>query len=300
MLVRNLVLTLCLLALPWLTGCGTTQQSFDSPQAAVTALEHAVAADDRDQFRQLLGPRSDELKSGDAEQDRGDFVAFAYKLNEKTQIQTVSDTEALLLVGSEAWPFPVPIVKSDGRWRFDTDAGIDELTTRRIGADELAIIDAANAFIDAEAQYQSEDRNGDGVREFTPRLMSTPGTRDGLYWDTGENEQPSPLGPVMAMAMTRTDAAGNTFPFYGYFFKALTRQGPDAPGGAMDYAENGRLTKGIAAVAFPAEYGRTGIMTFIFSIDGEIYQRDLGAATASVVAALDTFNPGEGWVRVGN
>jgi len=293
---RNTVLALCALVTAALGGCNSGQRTFDSPQAAVGALEQAVASGDRSEMRRVLGPRVDELKSGDAEQDRADFVAFASKLQQQSRLENVNEDEAVLLVGREEWLFPVPMVRADGTWRFDTDAGIYELTTRRIGANELAIIDACYAFIDAEAEYGAQARDGSGVNQYTAKLWSTPGTQDGLYWATAENEPPSPIGPVMAAAISGNGA--DSYPFYGYFFKPLLKQGPNAVGGAMEYAENGRLVKGIAGVAFPAEYGTSGIMTFIFSMDGVVYQRDLGAQTPSIVGAMDSFDPGEGWTPV--
>lgn len=293
---RNTVLALGALLIGALGGCNSGQRTFDSPQAAVGALEQAVATGDRAELRGVLGPRTDELKSGDAEQDRADFVAFASKLQQQSRIENVNEDEAVLLVGQEEWLFPVPMVRADGVWRFDTDAGIYELTTRRIGANELAIIDACYAFIDAEVEYGSQPRDASGVNQYTAKLWSAPGTRDGLYWETAENETPSPIGPVMAAAVSGNGA--DSYPFYGYFFKPLLKQGPNAVGGAMEYAENGRLVKGIAGVAFPAEYGTSGIMTFIFSMDGVVYQRDLGAQTPSIVGAMDSFDPGEGWTPV--
>lgn len=293
---RNTVLALGALVTAALGGCNTAQQTFESPQAAVSALEQAVASGDRAEMRSVLGPRTDELKSGNAEQDRADFVAFASKLKEQSRIENVNDDQALVLVGQEAWPFPVPLVRADGKWRFDTDAGIDELTTRRIGANELAIIDACYSFIEAEEEYGSQPRDASGVNQYTAKLWSTPGTQDGLYWETDENQTPSPIGPVMAAAVSGNGA--DSYPFYGYFFRALLKQGPSAVGGKMDYSENGRLVKGIAGVAFPAEYGQSGIMTFIFSMDGVVYQRDLGPETASIARAMETFDPSEGWTPV--
>lgn len=292
---RNAVLVLGLIGAV-LGGCSSPQRTFESPQAAVTALESAVASDNRGQMREVLGPRMSELGSGDEAQDRADFVAFASKLKEQSRIDNVSDDRAIVLIGSESWPFPVPLVRAEGVWKFDTDAGIDELTTRRIGANELAIIDACYAFIEAEEEYGSQPRDGSGVNQYTARLWSTPGTQDGLYWATGENETPSPIGPVMAAAVSGNGA--NSYPFYGYFFRPLLRQGEAAPGGAMNYSEDGRLVRGIAGVAFPAEYGKTGIMTFIFSMDGVVYQRDLGENTSSIAKSMQEFDPVEGWTPV--
>lgn len=287
-----------------LGGCAT-QQSFDSPEAATEALNRAVQSNERSQLVEVLGPRVDELKSGDAVQDRGDFAAFAYKLNQKTQFQPESDDRTILLVGEEAWAFPAPLVQSNGRWSFDTAAGIDEMTTRRIGANELAVIEAVDDLVDAEYAYRAIDAaaSGAGTGAFAGRFLSSPGTRDGLYWETGENESPSPIGPVMAASIVGPEGAGAAQPFYGYFFRILTSQSAAAPGGAMDYREegrpDGRLVNGFAAVAFPAEYGRSGIMTFITSMDGVLYQRDLGPQTDSIARAMTEFNPDENWTVVG-
>jgi hypothetical protein len=296
--IRIPLLTSLLLAALWLGACGVKQRSFDSPEAAVVALQIAVADDNRDELRALFGPRSDELRSGDPEQDRSDFIAFSSKLAENASLQPALNNQMIILVGSEEWPFPVPLVSDRGRWRFDTDAGVEQLTDRRIGENELATIDALRAFVNAERKYQSLLRSADGVPAYSAHLLSTPGERDGLFWETGESEDPSPIGPVMAMAVARTSDHEAAEPYYGYLYKVLTRQGPSALGGAMDYYDNGRLTRGTAAAAFPAEHGRTGIMTFIVSMEGTIYQRDLGPETGARVAAMDTFDPGDGWARV--
>lgn len=298
MLSRFSLFPLVLLFAAALAGCRSAPESFASPQDAVDALHQAVASDDQSRLRAILGPRMDELKSGDQAQDRADFVAFASKLGERTQIQPAGDNEAILLIGAEAWPFPAPLVQEGGRWSFDTDAGITELNNRRIGADELAIIDACYAYIDAQAEYHAINWNDGGPPSYAAHLASSPGTRDGLYWPTAEGDPPSPLGPVMAAAMPSEAPGDPPSPFYGYIFLPLSRQGASAPGGAMDYVQDGRLIRGFAAAAFPAEYGRSGIMTFIFSADGVVYQRDLGPQTAAIVAAMTEFNPDEGWEPV--
>lgn len=290
------LMALAIVAMSALVGCSSSPREFETPEAAVAALDEAVSAKSEARLRDVLGSRVGELRSGDAEQDRADFAAFAAKLRESTRIEAVAEDESVLLVGSEEWAFPAPLVRRDGRWSFDTAGGIDELTTRRIGANELAIIDACFAFIDAEAEYASQPRDGSGVNQYTAKMWSTPGTQDGLYWETDENQTPSPIGPVMAAAVSGNGA--DSYPFYGYLFRALLKQGPSAVGGEMDYSENGRLVKGIAGVAFPAEYGQSGIMTFIFSMDGVVYQRDLGPETASIARAMEMFDPSEGWTPV--
>lgn len=294
--VRKVVIAVGVLALAVLGGCSSSPGTFETPEAAVAALDEAVSAKSESKLREVLGSRANELRSGDAGQDRADFTAFASKLRQSTRIESVNESESVLLVGDEQWVFPAPLVRGEQGWSFDTDAGIEELTTRRIGANELAIIDACYSFIDAESEYGSRVRDGSGVNQYTARLWSTPGTQDGLYWPTEENEEPSPLGPVMASAVSGNGS--DSYPFYGYFFRSLLQQGPSAVGGAMDYSENGRLVKGIAGVAFPAEYGQSGIMTFIFSMDGVVYQRDLGQDTASIARAMDSFDPADGWTPV--
>ncbi|MBN8597635.1 MAG: DUF2950 family protein [Planctomycetes bacterium] len=294
--VRKALIAFGVLALAALGGCSSSPATFETPEAAVAALDEAVSAKSESKLREVLGSRVHELRSGDAEQDRADFTAFASKLRQSTRIESVGDGESVLLVGDEQWVFPAPLVRGEKGWSFDTDAGIEELTTRRIGANELAIIAACYSFIEAETEYGSQVRDGSGVNQYTARLWSTPGTQDGLYWPTEENEEPSPLGPVMAAAVSENGS--DSYPFYGYYFRPLLKQGPSAVGGAMDYSENGRLVKGIAGVAFPADYGTSGIMTFLFSMDGVVYQKDLGPETQSLARSMQEFDPGEGWTPV--
>lgn len=299
--VRNVVVYVAAVAAGMFVGGCASQQSFDSPEAATEALGRATHSNQRSQLVEVLGPRVDELKSGDSEQDRADLAAFTYKLNQKTQFEAEGDDRMILRVGEEGWAFPAPLVRTDGRWSFDTAAGIDEVVTRRIGANELAVIDACDELVDAEYAYRAIDAAADpaGLGAFSARFLSSPGTRDGLYWETVENEAPSPIGPVMAASSAGDDGIGRPQPFYGYLFKILTSQGAFAPGGAMNYVQDGRLVNGFAAVAYPAEYGRSGVMTFIVSMDGATYQRDLGAQTAEIAGAMIEFNPDENWALVG-
>lgn len=293
--LRSVCVILGLVSALVLGGCGTSQKSFDTPEAAVAALDEAVRAQDDARLRAVLGPRVSELKSGDPVQDRADFVAFASRMAQSTRVESV-DGKSVLLVGDEQWEFPAPIIRTQSGWQFDTDAGIEELTTRRIGANELAIIDACFAFIDAEIAYGTVSRDGSGTNQYTAKMWSTPGSKDGLYWETQSDEPDSPIGPAMAAA--EWNSGRDCYPFYGYFFRPLLKQGPSAVGGAMDYVEDGKLVKGVAGVAFPAEYGTSGIMTFIFSMDGRVYQKDLGPQTSSIARSMDTFDPGEGWTSV--
>lgn len=282
-----------------LAGC-QSQQTFSSPDAAASALTSAVQEENRGELRKLFGSRGRELRSGDPDQDRADLQVFSRRLGEHREISMVDAERAELLLGSERWPFAVPIVKDGDAWRFDTDAGIEELTNRRIGRNELRVIAACRTVIDGQREYYSQDRNGDGVLEYAQRLMSTEGTRDGLYWPAPGGVDPSPIGPVLAAAASRTDEAGQRLPYYGYLFKPLRQRGPGAPGGAGTYAVNGKLTQGWAVLAHPAEYGETGIMSFQFGSDGTVYEKDLGDGTDDAVKHMDAYDPTDGWTPTSN
>ncbi len=210
--------------------------------------------------------------------------------------------KCVLEVGTNFWPFPVPIVKQGGRWFFDTEAGKEEILSRRIGKNELAVLQVVRAYVDAQREYASRDRNGDEVLEYAQRLASTPGTKDGLFWPPDLDGEISPLGPMVAEAqgagyeMKGKGSDTTREPFRGYFFKILTRQGKHAPGGKYDYIINGHMIGGFALVAWPAEYGESGIMTFIVNQQGRVYQRDLGAKTGKLAAAMKVYDPDSSWL----
>jgi hypothetical protein len=209
----------------------------------------------------------------------------------------------VLEVGTNSWPFPVPIVKKDGRWFFDTEAGKEEVFRRRIGKNELATLAVMRTYVDAQREYASRDRNGDEVLEYAQRLASTPGAKDGLFWPPDLDGEISPLGPLVAQAqgegyaMERKGQDSTREPFHGYFFKILTRQGKHAPGGKYNYIINGHMIGGFALVAWPAEYGESGIMTFIVNQQGRVYQKDLGAKTGKLAAAMKVYDPDPSWSR---
>lgn len=278
----------------WLGGC-QSQSTFSKPEDAVTKLASAVEQKDRGEMRELFGSRVSELRSDDPDLDRTDLDVFARRLKEQHQIEMQSDDRAVVLLGQDRWPFAVPIVKEKDAWRFDTDAGIEELNNRRIGRNELQVIGACRTLIDAQREYISMDRNGDGVPEYAQRLMSTEGTHDGLYWPAPGGVDPSPIGPVLAQAATRTDDQGHRIPYYGYLFKALYKSGPGASGGARDYKVNGRLTNGWAVIARPAEYDVSGVMSFLLGSDGTVYEKDLGPDTEAIVQKMDAYDPSNGW-----
>lgn len=272
------------------SGC-QSQRRFATPSDAVAALTEAAQTDDRAALRSLFGPRMSELRSGDPDQDEVDIASFRRRLAESSEIESTDPDTATLLIGETRWPFAVPIVREKDQWRFDTDAGIEELDNRRIGRNELRTIAACRTLVEAQNEYRATDRNGDGVPEYASRLMSTPGSKDGLYWPSPGGIDPSPIGPVFAQAAVRTDDKGERMPFNGYNFKGLTRQGSHAQGGAMEYQVDGRLIAGWAVIAWPDEWDGSGVMTFIVSHSGIIYEANLGSDTESLVADIDAFDP---------
>lgn len=293
-LISSLRSLLALAALGLAFGGCESQRTFATPELAVSAFETALKTHDKAELRQLFGPKTDQIKSGDPDQDRDDATILARRIEEAHKIQLDSPDRATLLVGAEQWPFAVPLVKDGKTWRFDTDEGIEELTNRRIGRNELRTIEACGTLFVAQLEFQARQPD----RHFASRLMSTPGQKDGLYWDAPGGVDPSPIGPVLAMAASRINERGERIPFNGYLFKPLSKQGPTAPGGAMEYRVDGKLIRGWAVLAYPADYGQTGITSFVVSNAGTIYQRDLGDATADLAASTDSFDPGDGWTVV--
>ena len=279
-------------------SAAVVQRTFASPDEAVTALIDAVKANDQSAAFAILGPGTESwVRSGDSVADAAARESFLSKYNEKHAIAKDSDTRAMLTIGSDDWPFAFPIVNKAGKWQFDAAAGKTELLHRRIGANELAAVNVLLAVVDAQREYASADRNADGVREYARAFASTPGKHDGLYWQTASNEPPSPLGPLVKSAAREGYKAGPATPYHGYYFRMLQGQGPNANGGALDYVVRGHMIGGFAAVAYPAQYANSGVMTFIVNHDGVVYQRDLGPDTAKTAGAMTRFDPGKGWTR---
>jgi hypothetical protein len=278
-------------------GC-QSQRHFASPEEAGAALVVAVQADDTAESRDLFGPRYRDLRSDDAQQDAQDRATFRRVLETGWRFEIDDSGVATLLVGRDEWPFAVPLVQSRKGWRFDTAAGVIELENRRIGRNELRNIAACRTLIDAQIVYRSVDRDDDGVLEYTDRMMSSPGKRDGLHWRSPGGVDPSPIGPYFAAAAVRTDEAGERIPYYGYRYRGLMRQGAGANGGAMEYRRGDDLTGGWAVIAWPDEYDHTGVMTFLVSQHGVIYERDFGPDTDALVAEIDAFDPADGWTPV--
>jgi hypothetical protein len=288
------------LGVPFATNAAETGQTFATPEEAVSALVQATIAQGG-ALRAIFGPGAAEVQNPDRVQATNEFNTFLSALNATNRLAHVSDTKCVLEVGTNFWPFPVPIVKQGGRWFFDTDAGMEEILSRRIGKNELAALQAVRAYVDAQREYASRDRNGDEVLEYAQRIGSTPGTKDGLFWSPDLDGEISPLGPLVADAqgagydMKGKGSATSREPFHGYFFKILNRQGKHAPGGKYDYVINGHMIGGFALVAWPAEYGESGIMTFIVNQQGRVYQRDLGPKTGKLAMAMKAYDPDSGW-----
>ncbi len=277
--------------------------NFASPEKAVAALIGAIKMKDRTTVLAILGEQTkDWISSGDAVQDREAQEEFIAAYKQKNEIEKVGDDKAVLAVGDDSFPFPFPMIKNAKGWAFDPVEGEEELLSRRIGRNELTTIQVIQAVGDAQREYASIDRDGDGRLEYATQLRSAEGKQDGLYWPTAAGGPLSPLGPLVAAAIKGgyagkvADAnSGTSNAFHGYHYKLLTRQGADAPGGAYDYIVNGKMIGGFAVLAYPARYDNSGIMSFMVGHDGQVFEADLGPETAKEVEAMDSFNPGEGW-----
>jgi hypothetical protein len=266
------------------------QQTFPSPQAAADALVDGIARHDWDAVKVVVGQDyKNYIPSGAVAE--GDITRFLEAWATSHTVVSAGADKAFLGAGRHGWTLPIPIVKTATGWRFDVKGAADEMRTRRIGRNELAAIQTVLAYTDAQEEYFAKDRNGDGVREFAQKGLSSPGKHDGLYWASLQGEPESPLGPDFA------DAKANQ-PYHGYTFRILKAQGKDAPGGARSYIKNGRMTEGYALIAWPAKYDDTGVMTFIVDRDGIVYQKDLGPDTSAAVRAITTYNPDSTWTKV--
>jgi hypothetical protein len=276
----------------------SAQQSFKTAEEAADALVTAARSGDRKGLLTVLGRGgADIVSSGDPVDDAATRERFVAAYDAKHQIAMEGDNKAVMVIGQEDFPFPVPLVRKDGAWRFDTAAGREEILLRRIGRNELAAIQAALAFVDAQHEYAEKGIGGPGVH--ARRIVSQPGQKDGLYWPAQSGEDESPLGELAAAAAASGYRGGQRRrPYHGYFYKILTRQGPNAPGGTLDYVVRGKMIGGFALVAHPAEYGVSGIMTFIVNHEGIVYQKDLGRDTGRIAIRMTAFDPDKTWQRV--
>jgi hypothetical protein len=300
LLDRHLTLVLALAA-PLAVNAADVGLTFATPEEAVSKLVAAASTDDSTAFHAIFGPSAPDLENADRVQATNEHKAFTSAYNQTNWIVHESDSRCVLVVGESSWPFPIPIVKQDGRWFFDTAAGKDELLNRRIGKNELSTLQSVRAYVEAQREYSSKDRDNDDVLEFAQKFASEPGKKDGLYWPPDLDGEISPLGPLVAEAQAQgyrkkpaTEDAGPQ-PYQGYLFKVLTRQGKSAAGGKYDYIINGNMIGGFALVAWPAEYGESGIMTFIVNQQGRVYQKDLGPKTAKIAESMKEYNPDKTW-----
>jgi hypothetical protein len=306
MIPRTITCALSVLGLLLASGCASSgeQKRFNSPQAAVDSLVAALRANDTAKLKQIFGPESGEIvSSGDPVADQNQAKKFLAAYDQRHRLEEQPGGATSLLIGNGDWPFPVPIVKLDDKYVFDTLAGKDEILNRRIGRNELDTEQVCLAIIDAQREYAQRRPMGGDLPEYAQKLISDPGKRNGLYWSTKEGEAPSPLGPLAAeasdegyaAAVAARAAGSGPQPYHGYYYRLLTSQGPSAPGGPSEYLVGGHLIGGFGVVAYPAQYGNSGIMTFMTNHDGVIYQRDLGPNTAQIAKSMTAFDPGAGW-----
>ena len=282
-----------------------SQRLFSSPQDAVKALTEAVSAKDKTALEQIFGPSGKDLRSGDEVQDSIEFVEFAKYLTEKNDLIKENDSKVILHIGNENWPFPVPIVKYNDQWFFDTEAGKEEILNRRIGEDELTAILVCRAYVKAQREYVFKDWDGDGIFAYAQKLRSDSGKRNGLFWRSAPGEALSPLGELVAQAWhegykknRKAFKENEPSPFHGYYFKILTGQGKNVPGSGYNYIVNGNMVGGFAMVAFPSYWGKSGVMTFIVNQQGKVYEKNLGQDTAKIAQKMKLYNPDKTWKPV--
>jgi hypothetical protein len=280
----------------------TRQRSFASPREAVEALTDAVKAGNTKELQAIFGPTggNEVISSGDAIEDRAGRKRYLQAYEAKNALIQEGDAKAILQIGLEEWPFPIPIVKKDEKWFFDTKKGKEELINRRIGRNELNTIQTCLAFVDAQREYAGKDREGDGLLKYAQKFLSTPGKKDGLYWTASAGEEESPLGDFAAKATREgyKKANNNAVPYHGYFFKILKAQGKNAPDGAYDYMVRGKMIGGFAMIAYPSRYGVSGVMTFIVNHDGIVYEKNLGKNTDKIAQAIKLFDSDATWKKV--
>jgi hypothetical protein len=278
------------------------QKSFPSSEEAVKAAIAAARAADQKELAAIFGPGSQELiSSGDNVADEQRRLEFLKAYDEKNRLVTEGN-KMILVVGNNDWPFPIPLVRQGSGWVFDTAKGKEEILNRRIGRNELDVIQVVLAYVDAQREYAMKDHDGDGLLEYAQKFRSDPGQKNGLFWQAKPGEEQSPLGPLAAQAVKegygQNKGSDKPWPFHGYFYRILTAQGKSAPGGAYSYLVKGSMIGGFALVAYPAEYGNSGVMTFIVNHDGKVFQKDLGKNTASIAQNMTEYNADKTWTEV--
>jgi len=283
---------------------------YPTPQAAVQALREAAETKDGEALRRIFGPAADELiQSGDPVEDQRNRENFAAHFAESVKLHQVSSDTTVLYIGKLSWPMPIPLVRKNGQWVFDTAAGKREILKRRIGKNELGAIGVCRAYVDAQRDYAQRSPTHAGAPQYAQRFMSHPGQKDGLYWDSTPDEPLSPLGPLVAQAQAegysdkpiknrRPNQTQPATPYHGYYYQILESQGPHAPGGAKNYLVEGKMRGGFALAAYPAKWGDSGVMTFIVNQDGMVYQKNLGPTTEALAGRIASFDPDASWTKV--
>jgi hypothetical protein len=286
----------------FIAGAALKQKGFATPEAAVRAFAAAMESNNENELLSIFGMAGKELiSSGDPVRDKQRRETFIADYNRKNKL-TQEGSRMILNVGEKDWPFPIPLVKQGDQWFFDTKAGKEEILNRRIGENELSTVQTLLAIVDAQREYAMHDRNNDGIREYAEKFGSDPGKKNGLYWPMMPGEEPSPLGELVADARAegyrRSGTQQGPIPFHGYYFRMLKKQGKHAAGGAFDYVVKNKMIGGFAVIAYPAAYGSSGVMTFIVSHEGVVYQKDLGKNTAKTATAMTSFDPDKTWKKV--
>jgi Protein of unknown function (DUF2950) len=286
-----------IMALALLTSACQAQQAYPTPEDAVAALAAAVKSGIKTAILKVLGNSAEDVvESGDEVADAETRQRFLSAYEARHSIKTEGNKKALLILGADDFPFPIPLVNNKSGWEFDTDQGRIEILYRRIGRNELDAIQSCLAFVDAENEYADKDR-GDGAGVYAQRIVSTPGKKDGLFWQ--DDRDPSPLGELAAQASAEGyKVDGQEAPYHGYYFRILQGQGSDAPGGALNYVVKGKMIGGFALIAYPAEYGNSGVMTFLVNHAGTVYQKDLGNRTEAIARRVTLFDPDQTWKKV--
>jgi len=296
---RFIAVAVCLSVLP-LAAAAADQQTFATPEAAVAALSAALKANDERALVAIVGDKYKALvTTGDPAADAARRSEAYALLSRFMVLDERGPDRRVLLIGEQAWPLPIPLVRERGTWRFASEQGIEEMLNRRVGANERQAVGVLRAYVAAQREYAARDRNGDGVLEYASKLDSSAGKQDGLYWpaDESKGEEASPFGPLVGRSAPYLAGHKAGDPYRGYHFRILTRQGKSAAGGAYSYVVNGRLLAGFAMVAYPDVYGESGVMTFIVNQNGRVFEKDLGKNTAATAAAMQSFDPGPGWAE---
>jgi len=299
------VTTIFILAWSMPAFAAPSQKLFSSPEDAVKALNDAVNAKNSNALDKIFGPSGKDLRSGDEVQDAAEFVEFAKYLAQKSELVKESDSKIILHIGNESWPFPVPIVKYNDKWFFDTEAGKEETLNRRIGENELTAILVCRTYVKAQREYVLKDWDGDGIFAYAQKLRSDKGRRNGLFWRSAPGQELSPLGELVAQAWhegykknRKAFKEAPPSPFHGYYFRILTGQGKNVPGGAYSYLVNGNMVGGFALLAFPANWEKSGVMTFVVNQQGKVYEKNLGPDTEKIVQKMKLYNPDKTWKSV--